>query len=214
MLMNESRTGALSRAQLILLLLAAAAIGVALTFLIILPTEQKLERAEDQAAATSSTLSTPATPSLAMNLLYIGIDPSTTPAVVNEFGEAQPVMDGRNIRQHDQPYRQETIEIELGLDESVEYKAIMEQGEVLLYHWQASGDVYFDFHAHQEAGDPDFFTRYTAGEGQQDKGSIVALYQGQHGWFWLNISDGPVKVSLTVAGYYSELIEIDLEAEQ
>ena len=84
----------------------------------------------------------------------------------------------------------------------------------MLYHWEANGDVYYDFHAHQEAGDPDFFTRYVAGEGQQDKGSIVALYQGQHGWYWLNISDGPVKISLAVAGYYSKLIKIDLEAEE
>ena len=214
MLMNEPRTGAISRSQLILLLLAAMALGAAVTFFIVLPAERKLESVEDTAVATSSTLSTTSAPSLAMNLLYIGIDPSATPAVVNEFGEAQPVMDGRNIRQHDESYKSETLEIELQLDESVEYKAIMEQGEVLLYHWEANGDVYYDFHAHQEAGDPDFFTRYAAGEGQQDKGSIVALYQGQHGWYWLNISDGPVKISLAVAGYYSELIKIDLEAEE
>ena len=47
----------------------------------------------------------------------------------------------------------------------------------------------------------DFFTRYSEGEASSDSGSIVAAYKGQHGWFWLNISDQPVTITLEVAGF-------------
>ena len=89
----------------------------------------------------------------------------------------------------------------------------MDQGEVLLYEWIADGEVYYDFHAHEAKGNPDFWTRYSEGEGTADQGSIVAPYQGQHGWFWMNIEERPITIKLTIAGYYDELTEIDMQAE-
>jgi hypothetical protein len=38
----------------------------------------------------------------------------------------------------------------------------------------------------------------------------MAAYTGQHGWFWLNIADGPTTVTLDVNGFYDEIVEIDL----
>jgi len=38
----------------------------------------------------------------------------------------------------------------------------------------------------------------------------MAAYTGQHGWFWLNIADGPTTVTLEVSGFYDEIVEIDL----
>ncbi len=211
--------------QLIISLLIAMLLGVGLTVLIVLPAEKgedptgfgafsgvdklsepKAVVEEAQAAASEETV-------VNNNALYIRIDPLKSKAVVNEFGEAQPFVDGANIRQHEHAYKSETIEIRIDADEQVEYKALMEEGEVLLYSWQADAELYFDFHAHQDSGDPNFFTRYAEGEGRADQGSIVAPYSGQHGWYWLNIAGKAVTVKLSVAGYYNEIIEVNMAAE-
>jgi hypothetical protein len=39
-----------------------------------------------------------------------------------------------------------------------------------------------------------------------DNGSLVAPFAGEHGWFWLNVSDTPVTITLTVTGYQDKLI--------
>jgi len=215
--MNEPEQ-LLSRRQLIGAVILALLAGVLLTVGVILPAERALQPGrpdnpgvpgppgDAQAVAAEAA-------GIAHEALYIGIDPATTAAVVDEFGDPQPVVTGANLRQHDTPYRTEAIEIRLDTDASVEYKAIMEQAEVLLYAWQADGEVYYDFHAHQQDGNADFFTRYAEGEGVSDRGSIVAPYAGQHGWFWLNIAGRPVTVRLTVAGYHDALLEIDPASE-
>ncbi len=129
----------------------------------------------------------------------------------DEFGRAVPAVDGENFIASDRLFTSETITIELGVDGAVEYKALMNQGDALVYEWNAlEGDVYYDFHAHPPDADPDFFTRYREGEGQTDQGAILAPYDGQHGWYWLNLSDAPVTVQLRLAGFYDEVVEIPL----
>tara|TARA_R110001599_G_scaffold146321_3_gene329412 strand:- start:9161 stop:9475 length:315 start_codon:yes stop_codon:yes gene_type:complete len=102
--------------------------------------------------------------------------------------------------------------MELGLDDKIEYKAVMKRGDVIVYSWTANQNIYTDMHAHQpddmEGANQDFYTRYLESESAQQHGSFVAPYDGHHGWFWLNIGDGPAFIKLTVAGYYQELIEI------
>jgi len=221
--MNKPNQPVLSTGRLILSLFAAMIAGVGLTIVVILPAEkgtdptgfgaasgldklanqnETLLKVEDQPVVSNS------------DALYIAIDPETTKPKVDEFGDALPVVDGVNLRAHKTVFNSETIEILIDTDAQVEYKAIMDRGEVLLYAWQADGELYYDFHAHQAEGNRDFFTRYAEGEGNSDQGSIVAPYQGQHGWFWLNIEGKPITVKLTVAGYYDEIKKIDLSEEE
>ena len=215
----------LSNKQLLIGLIVAALLGVGLTILVILPAEQGRDPSGfgalsgvDQLSVQEAPLvevetSVPLEPDATDSPLYIRIDPASSEAIVNEFGEPQPFVDGANIRRHEQAYKAELIEINMAADEQVEYKALMKEGEVLLYSWKADGEMYFDFHAHQDTGDPNFFTRYAEGEGTADQGSIVAPYSGQHGWYWLNIAGKPVTITLRVSGYYDEVIEINLKAE-
>ena len=108
--------------------------------------------------------------------------------------------------------KSETLTITLDLDGTVEYKALMQQGDNIAFRWSTDGnDVYYDFHAHDDAFGPEFFTRYDEGEGAERSGSIMAAYSGQHGWFWLNLGDGPTTITLEVYGFYDEVIEIGLE---
>jgi hypothetical protein len=38
----------------------------------------------------------------------------------------------------------------------------------------------------------------------------MAAFTGQHGWFWLNLSQGPVVIELNVSGFYDKIVEIEL----
>ena len=133
-------------------------------------------------------------------------------AAYDEFGRAIPSLQSENLAPASKTMKSETHHIELGLDAGVEYKALMSQGDSLVYSWTVpSGEVYYDFHAHPPDADPDFFTRYKAGEGTRDQGGIVAAYDGQHGWYWLNISDTALTIELRIARFYDEVVELAVD---
>lgn len=219
--MTNSNESVLSTKQLIIGVILALIVGAALTIFVVLPAEQ----GEDptgfgestgltELSGTEEAEASPA-PSLALdaNVLYVSIDPATAEVPFDEYGRSLPVLDGANHLSYESTFKTETIEITIPGDSEIEYKAIMKEGETLLYSWSANGDLYFDFHAHEAEGNPDFWTRYLEGEGRKDSGSIVAPYDGQHGWYWLNLMEGDTTVQLQVSGYYDEVIEIDLENE-
>jgi hypothetical protein len=108
------------------------------------------------------------------------------------------------IKQADPQER--TITITLQRDDQTEIKTILDEAQVILYSWRAEGgEVYTDFHGHDPlAGDA--FVRYEEQQsGNSGKGSLVAPFAGEHGWYWLNISDGPVTITLRVSGYFNEI---------
>ena len=116
-------------------------------------------------------------------------------------------------RPHDRPFRSETMVIELADLEQVEVKASMQQGDALVYSWRMieGESIYTDFHADPHAVDqyPDsYWIRYQESEGNSASGSLVAPFDGNHGWYWLNIEEGPVSVELTVHGYYDSVEEV------
>jgi hypothetical protein len=108
--------------------------------------------------------------------------------------------------------RTETIEITLGFDEKTEIKAVLGKGKVILYDWSVEGGkVYVDFHGHDPAKGDSYWVRYEEADGiTQRSGSLVAPFAGEHGWFWLNVSDQPVKIRLTVSGYQEKLVNYGL----
>jgi len=133
----------------------------------------------------------------------------------DEFGSALPHLSGENFVNGTRAWRHESLIIEIDGDGAVEYKALMNQGDSLSFNWSVEGgQAYYDMHAHDAAFGDEFFTRYDEGEGVGGSGTIVAPYNGQHGWFWLNLEAGPITITLEVAGFYDEIIKIDLEAGQ
>jgi hypothetical protein len=129
----------------------------------------------------------------------------------DDFGQTVPAASGENFIAREGAPKSETIMITLEADASVEYKAVMKQGDAIAFRWSTDGgQAYYDFHAHDDAFGPEFFTRYDEGEGTERSGSIVAAYDGQHGWYWLNLEGGPTTITLDVTGFYDEVVEIDL----
>jgi hypothetical protein len=116
-------------------------------------------------------------------------------------------------RSHTSEFRTTTIEVALDEFEQVEIKAVMKQGDALVYSWKMiEGEtVYTDFHAdpHQTDLYPDrYWLRYAESEEPSASGSLVAPFDGNHGWYWMNIEENPVKLVLEVRGYYDSLEEI------
>jgi hypothetical protein len=120
-------------------------------------------------------------------------------------GEVLPAAVGENVVRDAGAYQTDTLRIELAADEAIEYKAMLEGGQPLVYRWEADQDIYFDFHGHDADGDSEFFTRYADGQAVSDGGAIVAAYAGQHGWYWYNNNDTAVSITLTVAGFYDRV---------
>ena len=138
-------------------------------------------------------------------------DPSAVNVRYDEFESAIPHAVGKNYIPANRPLKSETVRVELGLDESVEYKVEMNGGDSVVYQWKVlEGNVYYDFHGHPHHQETEFFNRYTEGEGNQRSGTIMAAFAGQHGWFWLNLSQGPVVIELNVSGFYDKIVEIEL----
>lgn len=132
----------------------------------------------------------------------------------DEFGSALPYLSGENFVNGQRAWRNETLAIEIEGDGSVEYKALMNQGDSLSFQWSVDdGQAYYDMHGHDPAFGDEFFTRYDEGEGADASGTMVAPYDGQHGWFWLNLEAEPITITLEVAGFYEKIVKIDLESE-
>jgi hypothetical protein len=106
----------------------------------------------------------------------------------------------------------ETIEVTLGFDEKTEIKAVLGKAKVIVYDWSVEGGkVYVDFHGHDPSKGDAYWVRYEEADGiTQRSGSLVAPFTGEHGWFWLNVSDTPVKIRLTVTGYQEKLVNYGL----
>ena len=102
------------------------------------------------------------------------------------------------------------MKIYLGVDEKTEVKAQLDKGQMIVYSWSVDGGnkVYVDFHGHDPALGERFWVRYEEADGVTGRnGSLVAPFKGQHGWYWLNVSEKPVTITLNVTGYQDKLID-------
>lgn len=136
------------------------------------------------------------------------------PGIPDAFDMYEPEILGEPFSAtHDAVFRTESLTINLDLGEEVEYKAIMRQGDAIVYSWTVdSGVVYTDFHAdpgEDAEGYPEgYFIRYRESETGSSSGSIVAPFDGNHGWYWLNIQDNAIEITLQISGFYESVSEV------
>ena len=100
--------------------------------------------------------------------------------------------------------RSDVTTITLAPGEAAEIKAVMAGGTSLEYDWSvAGGHVNFDTHADAPGISYHGYDKGTESTGET--GTLVAAFDGSHGWFWRNRSGGTVTVTLKTKGAYSEL---------
>ena len=100
-------------------------------------------------------------------------------------------------------FQQETVEFTVAAREGIEYKYRLDKGEALLYSWKASGPVNVEFHAEPDGAPRGYAQSYEKSQGSQASGTLTAPFSGIHGWYWENVGDQPITVTLTSAGYYN-----------
>jgi hypothetical protein len=115
------------------------------------------------------------------------------------------------------PMTRTVMEIPLGASDwpeaALEYKFAMKPGETLLYRWQALNEdgtpatipVEFDFHGHTRAVDDQEMTvaTYRKDQALSDSGSLMAPFDGIHGWYFRNHSPDPIRIRLEATGFYA-----------
>jgi hypothetical protein len=148
-----------------------------------------------------------------------GVDPTGVGGALGltSLGEAKRVAantrQGVPMHPHDRQHRSARVVIELKGREELEYKAVLAQGEPMLYSWRVSGGpVYSEFHGEPTEGEwpKGFFQSYqTRYRSVEEHGSFVAPFTGRHGWYWRNLSDAPAAITLETSGYYSKLGRIE-----
>lgn len=106
----------------------------------------------------------------------------------------------------DTSYRSDEMSITLAAGEGAEIKAEMNAGERLVFSWTAAGGG-VDVDMHGEAADKSAGDRsYWKGEFEESgHGAFEAPMAGNHGWFWQNLNDEPVTITVKTSGFYRRL---------
>jgi hypothetical protein len=106
------------------------------------------------------------------------------------------------------PFRTDEMTLTLRSGEGAEIKAAMSQGDRFVFSWTATGGAGVDVDMHGEAtgGAEGQSTSYWKDEWQSSgHGAFEAAFPGNHGWFWQNLNDDPVTVTVKVSGFYEKL---------
>jgi hypothetical protein len=111
---------------------------------------------------------------------------------------------GAIVATQDKPFQQESVDFKLAPHEGMEYKYRLDKGEALLYSWNASGPVNYEFHAEPDGAPAGYAQTYEKKSAQlQATGTLTAPFPGIHGWYWENTTDKEVTVTLKSAGFYN-----------
>ena len=88
--------------------------------------------------------------------------------------------------------------------EGIEIKLVMKEGAQTNFAWAATGGpVNFDMHGDGPGGNK---ISYEKGRGvAEDQGTLVAAFDGNHGWFWRNRGKENVTLSLNTTGDYDDI---------
>jgi hypothetical protein len=139
----------------------------------------------------------------------VGGNEQVVEAEIPDFGEPVPLPNPAVHQDEPAPARSDTVEVTIPPEEETEVKLLLQTSKAVLYSWKVDrGTIYSDFHGHTPDAGPNFFVRYIEHqETEGGNGSLVAPFEGEHGWYWLNYNEFPVTVTLTVSGYYDDIID-------
>jgi hypothetical protein len=106
------------------------------------------------------------------------------------------------------PYRSDEMSLTLAPGEGAEIKAQMNAGERMVFSWTSSGGG-VDVDMHGETGRRgDEARSYWTGEFEEGgHGAFEAPMAGNHGWFWQNLNDTPVTITVKTSGFYRRLFK-------
>ena len=132
-----------------------------------------------------------------------GIDPLGAGAALGLLGLAQE----QPIALQDDEYRLDEAVLSVGPGGWLEYTYRMEAGATMLFSWQATGPLDYNFHSAPDGAPPGYAESFDAQENDRAYGAYTAPFTGVHGWYWENATAEEVTISFWTAGFYSEAHE-------
>jgi hypothetical protein len=105
-------------------------------------------------------------------------------------------------------------EYELLPFESVEFKYTIPEGQPMTFHWEGTGTLAYDMHAHPFEGGVEMTESYGVDEAQQMNGIYTPAFTGIHGWFWENRSMDNVTLRLEASGAMTQATVYTSAGEQ
>ena len=102
--------------------------------------------------------------------------------------------------------KNDEMTITLKPNEAAEVKVAMRKGEVVRYHWQATGPINVD--AHGDSVNVAYHAYGKATQIMEKEGSIEAVFDGSHGWYWRNRSKNTVVLKLKTSGKYNRIKKV------
>lgn len=103
-----------------------------------------------------------------------------------------------------QAARTDQVEAVMAPGQAREIKLVMRKDARVTFRWRTNrGVVNYDTHADAPGIR---YHGYTKGQGvRADSGTLVAAFDGAHGWFWRNRGTDTVTVTLSTSGDYSDV---------
>lgn len=101
----------------------------------------------------------------------------------------------------------DSITVTLEPNRGIELKLTMQQGDTAYYRWTSdAAEVYYHRHGEPPNAPKDVAAHsYDKGMATADTGSLIAAFDGIHGWFFRNRSATPLRVTLQTRGTYAVL---------
>lgn len=97
----------------------------------------------------------------------------------------------------------EVTRISLAPDEGKELKLAMRKGARADYAWSTDrGVVNYDAHGDSTNAPRSYVSYQKGSEVDSAAGSLIAEFDGKHGWFWRNRSRDSITITLRVSGEY------------
>ena len=89
--------------------------------------------------------------------------------------------------------------------EGREVKATMKAGEEFDFSWSTNGGaVNYDQHGEMAGAASNEFTSYEKGTKASSTGKFRAPFDGTHGWYWRNRTDGSVTITVKATGQFEK----------
>ncbi len=129
-----------------------------------------------------------------------GVDPLGTGEVLGLLALAQVVA----ITMEEAEYRTDALQVRLAPYEWVEYTYRLQEGGTMLYTWEATGPVEYNFHSAPDGAPPGYAESFDSAESDTANGSYVAPFTGVHGWYWENAGAEEITLTLSTAGFYRD----------
>jgi len=118
-------------------------------------------------------------------------------------GESTPIVDAEG--ESSSQTHEMSVTLEPG--ESTEIKLTMHKGDAVEFEWATdANDAFYDLHADSSAVS---YHVYEKGSSSSMTGTLTAAFDGNHGWYWKNKSEVSMTITLSTAGTYQDIKEMN-----